>query len=50
MDMQLYALLTKDLSDFESVSGYILKEVKELPETLESDVIYIVNPDKDGDN
>jgi hypothetical protein len=49
MDMQLYALLTKDLSDFESVSGYILKEVKELPETLESNVIYIVNPNKEGE-
>jgi hypothetical protein len=49
MDMQLYALLTKDLSDFESVSGYILKEVKELPETLESNIIYIVNPNKEGE-
>ena len=49
MDMQLYALLTKDLSDFESVSGYILKEVKELPETLENNIIYIVNPNKEGE-
>lgn len=49
MDMTLYALLMKDLKDFEYVSGFKIMEVKKLPDVLESDVIYIVNPDKDGD-
>ena len=50
MDMVLYALLMKDLKDFEYVSGFKIIEVKKLPDTLESDAIYIVNPDKDGDD
>lgn len=50
MDMALYALLMKDLKDFEYVSGFKIIEVKKLPDVLESDVIYIVNPDKDGDD
>jgi hypothetical protein len=39
----------KDLSNFESVSGYKLVEVTKLPSVLESNVIYIVNPDKEDD-
>lgn len=50
MDMVLYALLMKDLKNFEYVSGFKIIEVKKLPDVLESDVIYIVNPDKDGDD
>ena len=50
MDMVLYGLLMKDLKDFEYVSGFKIIEVKKLPDVLESDVIYIVNPDKDGDD
>ena len=50
MDMVLYALLMKDLKDFEYVSGFKIIEVKKLPDVLESNVIYIVNPDKDGDD
>lgn len=50
MDMVLYALLMKDLKDSEYVSGFKIIEVKKLPDVLESDVIYIVNPDKDGDD
>ena len=50
MDMVLYALLMKDLKDFEFVSGFKIIEVKKLPDVLESDVIYIINPNKEGDN
>ena len=49
MDMVLYALLMRDLSNFESVSGYKLVEVAKLPSVLEGNVIYIVNPDKEDD-
>ena len=49
MDMILYALLMKELTSFESVSGYNLVEVAKLPSVLESNVIYIVNPDKEDD-
>lgn len=50
MDMQLYALLKGLLEDFEVVSGYKLLEVAKLPDVIEDDVIYIINPDKEGDN
>jgi hypothetical protein len=49
MDMQLYALLKKDLEDFEYVGGFKIVEVKTLPDVLEEDVIYIVNPNKKDD-
>lgn len=49
MDMILYALLMKDVLNYESVSGYRLVEVAKLPSILESDVIYIVNPNKEDD-
>lgn len=49
MDMVLYALLKKEMTNFESVSGYKIVEVAELPQDVDEYTIYIVNPDKEGD-
>ena len=44
MDMVLYALLKKEIQNFETVSGYALKEVDKLPPLEERDdnTIYIL--------
>lgn len=44
MDMVLYALLKSQMQDFESVSGYIILEVDEIPPLAERDdnTIYIL--------
>lgn len=44
MDMVLYALLKKEIQNFETVSGYTLKEVDKLPSLEERDdnTIYIL--------
>lgn len=49
MDMVLYALLKKEMSNFEFVSEYRLEEVAQMPNNPDSHTIYIVNPDKEGD-
>lgn len=49
MDMVLYALLKKEMQNFEAVSGYKIVEVAELPQDLDENTIYIVNPNKNGD-
>lgn len=50
MDMVLYALLKKEMQNFESVSGYKIVEVAEIPENRDGFTIYIVNPNKKGDS
>lgn len=47
--MVLYALLKKEMSDFEFVSGYKLEEVAQMPDNPDSHTVYIINPDKEGD-
>ncbi len=44
MDMVLYALLKNKMQNFESVSGYTIVEVDELPplEERDSNTIYIL--------
>jgi hypothetical protein len=44
MDMVLYALLRSQMQDFESVSGYTILEVDEIPPVSERDAntIYIL--------
>ena len=49
MDMVLYALLKKEMTNFESVGGYKIVEVTELPENVDEHTIYIVNPNKEGE-
>lgn len=49
MDMVLYALLKKEMQNFEAVSGYKIVEVAKLPEKPDANTIYIINPDKEGD-
>lgn len=43
MDMVLYALLKKEMQDFEYVSGYKIVIVSELPSELEDNTIYIID-------
>ena len=45
MDMVLYALLKKEMQNFESVSGYKIVEVAELPENPDENTIYIIDPE-----
>lgn len=47
--MVLYALLKKEMQNFESVSGFKIVEVSELPQDLDENTIYIINPNKNGD-
>ena len=47
--MVLYALLKKEMADFEFVSGYKIVEVAELPQNVDEHTIYIVNPSKESD-
>ena len=44
MNMVLYALLKKEIQNFEKVSGYSIKEVDKLPplEERDSNTIYIL--------
>ena len=49
MDMVLYALLKKEMQNFEAVSGYKIVEVGKLPEKPDVNAIYIINSDKEGD-
>ncbi len=44
MDMVLYALLKRKMQNFESVSGYTIVEVEELPplEERDANTIYIL--------
>lgn len=55
MDMVLYALLKKEMQDFEYVSGYKIVIVKELPRDengeiiAEANIIYIVDPNLGDD-
>ena len=48
MDMVLYALLKKEMQDFEYVNGYKIVIVSELPLELESDTIYIIDNGDDN--
>ena len=50
MDMVLYALLKKEMQNFEAVSGYKIKEVKSLPPDYDDSTIYIINPNAEGEN
>ena len=49
MDMVLYALLKKELQDFEYVSGYKIVVVPELPASPDKNTIYIINPEGNDD-
>lgn len=49
MDMILYALLKKEMQDFEYVSKYKIVEVDVLPDELDEHTIYIINPNKGND-
>ena len=49
MDMVLYSLLKKDMQDFDFVSGFKIVEVSELPQELDENTIYIINPNGNGD-
>lgn len=44
MDMVLYALLKKNMQNFENVSGYTIVEVEEIPPLAERDAntVYIL--------
>lgn len=44
MDMVLYTLLKKEIQNFKTISGYVLKEVDKLPSLEERDdnTIYIL--------
>ena len=46
--MVLYALLRKEMSDFEFVSGYKIEEVAQMPDNPDSLTVYIINPDKES--
>lgn len=50
MDMVLYALLKKEMQNFEAVSGYKIKEVKSLPPDYDDSTIYIINPNAEDDD
>ena len=50
MDMVLYALLKKEIQNFEYVSGFKIMVVESLPENIEPNVIYIVNPKDEVDS
>ena len=50
MDMVLYALLKKEMQNFEAVSGYKIKEVKSLPPDYDDSTVYIINPNAEGDD
>ena len=49
MDMVLYSLLKKDMQDFDFVSGFKIVEVSELPQELDENTIYIINPNVDAE-
>lgn len=49
MDMILYALLKKELQNFEYVSGYKIVLVSELPTNPDENTIYIINPEGNDD-